>query len=239
MSCNKQQELINNEDTPITEEVIPINQYGAIHNEALDLFYNKTSTKKGNLSLEEKIVAMDECLYELIDAFERGMFIEAVYNETIQILSHIEQITYTDDVLIIAKNIINEQFDNEAITPLARDFLLSIIMAYEHHSNDFSKLLSELNNIERSILSNQYLLSIEKEDLLKVTSISISSVEYWSNDTKDLITKSRIPSWIGKDCVGFVTATQIGITGWATLVFGPIAGAAITIGVAAVCSAIE
>jgi len=233
-SCKKDQPNLGNEDN----ETIAIEKYGEIHNEVLDLYYKKVGLK-GTQSLDEKIKYIDECLSQVVDDIEEGSFASIVNSNQFNVRSNIELISNSENDFETGSIIINELYDNNQITENEREYYYTILNTYEIYSSNLATLKVKLQEIENTILFDELITQFEKNNLLKVTSISISSVEYWELDTKNLTTKASIPSWIAKDCVGAVTSVQTGLTGYATILFGPVGGAITTLGAAAVCSAIE
>lgn len=232
-SCKKDQP--NAENVP--NELIAIEKYGEIHNEVLDLYYKKVGLK-GTQSLDEKIKYIDECLSQVVDDIEEGSFTVIVNSNQFNVKTNIELISNSENDIETGNLIINELYANNQITENERDYYFTILGTYEIYSSNLANLKNQLQEIENTILLDEFISQTERNNLLKVMSISISSVEYWEIDTKNLTTKA-IPSWIAKDCVGAVTSVQTGLTGYATLLFGPAGGAITTLGAAAICSAIK
>ncbi len=203
-SCNKDNESIK------TLPLIDYNSFGAYHNQILDKY-----------------------LAEEIDTINYGDSTELVNSDT-SIYGKLCEISNSKDDISTAHKIINQLYFEGEISQNEFNYFKQIVDIYEKNAFDFYNTEQKLSTLKKEVLGNENLNNNEKNNLIGVLSISISSIGYWNNKMANKKSVSNVP-WYARDASGAFFGVSSGAVGYGSL-FGPWGGAAVLVGCAAISS---
>jgi hypothetical protein len=199
---------------------------GEHHNNLISIYYSKYPERvkefiEGTVSLDEKIMIVDE-YYKQHNI--KPLFSEIVANNQ-KILEFLNMMQSNETSLDFYNNYFELNTQNTKALEMQKKSI--DILKGEN-------IIEGFTSFEKEIMQSEFGKQL-KHSIIASIKVTIASNDWWEEESNDEIAAGW-PGWIVKDAMGAWFALESGMTGVATTVAGPVAGAAVTVAVSAISS---